>query len=301
VVKPSEWAPHSSGPLAEAVAAADLPVGLVQVVHGDRAVGERLVADDRVAAVSYTGGVVGGTAVAEACARRLKPVDLELSGNNPVVALPDADVDAVVGELVFGLQLLNGQICVGPRRLVVPTDQLDTYLERLATALGGVTIGPSTDAATTLGPLAHAGHLEQVHRQVEAFAALGCEVRRYGTLPEGGGHFLQPTVVLADNGAELRDEVFGPVLLVRTYDDLDDAVRIANDHAYGLAAYVFGADRDQAREVGRRLRAAFVTVNAVFNSECDAPAVGSMWGSSGLGTAGLGQGPLFLTGLRFVG
>ena len=301
VVKASEWAPHFSGPFAEAVAAAQLPAGLVQVVHGDRRVGEQLVGDARVRAVSYTGGVAGGTAVAEACARQLKPVDLELSGNNPVLALPDADRDAVVAELVFGLQFLNGQICVGPRRLVVPRAQLDDYLARLTKALGSAVIGATDDPAATLGPLAHPGHLRLVREQVDAFAARGCEVHRLGSLPDSGGHFLQPTVVVADRAAELRTEVFGPVLLVRTYDDVDEGVQVANDHPYGLAAYVFGADRDKARAVGRRLRAGFVTVNAVFNSTCDAPAVGSMWGSSGLGVAGLGEGAAFFSGLRFVG
>lgn len=300
IVKPSEWAPHFSGPLAEAAAAA-LPAGLVQVVHGDRAVGELLVEDERITAVAYTGGVQGGRAVAQACGRQLKPVDLELSGNNPVVALPDADAEHVIAEVVFGLQFLNGQICVGPRRLVVPREQLDTYLEGLATVLDTVTIGPSTDPGTTLGPMVHAGHLQHLGEQVEAFASRGCDVRRYGTLPQGEGHFLRPTIVVADKAADLREEVFGPVLLVRTYEDVDEAVAIANDHPYGLVAYVFGADRDEARAVGRRLRAGLVTVNAVLNSQADAPAVGSMWGSSGLGTVGAGQGPSFFAGHRFVG
>lgn len=300
VVKPSEWAPHSTGALAEALAAA-LPPGVVQVLHGDRAVGAAVVGDERIAAVTYTGGVEGGRAVAEACARQLKPVDLELSGNNPVLALPDADVDAVVSELVFGVQFLNGQICVGPRRLVVPRGRLDDYLERLGKALTGVTIGRSDEPTTTLGPLAHPGHLRHVQAQVAELAARGCPVERYGVLPDSGGHFLQPTVVVADAAPDLRTEVFGPVLVVRTYDDVDEAVRIANDHPYGLAAYVFGADRDEALRVGRRLRAGFVTVNAVFNTGCDAPAVGSMWGSSGLGDAGLGQGASFFSGHRFVG
>jgi phenylacetaldehyde dehydrogenase len=300
VVKPSEWAPHSSGPLAEAVAAS-LPPGLVQVVHGDRAVGEALVSDDRIAAVTYTGGVEGGRAVAEACARQLKPVDLELSGNNPVVALPDADPDAVVSEVVFGMQFLNGQICVGPRRLVVHRDQLDTYLDKLGDALSAAVIGPSTQATTTLGPIAHAEHLAHLTQQLSAFAERGCDVRSYGTVPDGAGLYLRPTVVLADRAAELRTEVFGPVLLVRTYTDVDEAVRVANDHPYGLAAFVFGADRDEARAVGSRLRAGLVTVNAVLNSQADAPAIGSMWGSSGLGTVGAGQGAAFFAGHRVVG
>lgn len=300
IVKASEWAPHFSGPLVEAALEA-LPPGLVQVVHGDRAVGEQLVADARIRAVSYTGGVVGGTAVAEACARHLRPVDLELSGNNPVVVLPDADPALVAAEVAMGLQLLNGQICIGPRRLVVPRALLPVVVEALDAALGDVRIGPSTDPSTTIGPLAHRDHLQDLLSRVDELAGRGCEVRRYGTLPAGGGLFMQPAVVLADAAADLRAEIFGPVLLVRTYDRVDEAIALANDHDYGLVGYVFGADRDAARAVGVRLRAGLVTVNGVLNGGADAPAIGSMWAASGLGSVGTGQGPAFFSGYRFVG
>ena len=247
IIKPSEWAPHFSASFAEAVEAAGLPEGLVQIVHGDRTVGERIVNDRRIAAVSYTGGVAGGTAVAEACARQLKPVDLELSGNNPVVALPTADPSLVAAQVAMGMLFLNGQICIGPRRLVVPASQVDAYVAALAGALETVKIGPSDDPTTTLGPLCHAGHVSRIEAQIAELESLGCVVRRFGRRPDGAGHFLQPAVVLADKGAQLREEIFGPVVLVRTYDDVDEAVRIANDHPYGLSAYIFAADRDEAR------------------------------------------------------
>jgi acyl-CoA reductase-like NAD-dependent aldehyde dehydrogenase len=300
VIKPSEWAPHFSGAFAEAVAAS-LPDGLVQVLHGDRHVGASIVADERIAAVCYTGGVEGGRAVAEACARQLKPANLELSGNNPVVVLADADPATVVDEVIGGMLFLNGQYCAGPRRLIVHEDQAADYVRRFSTALETVTIAATTDPASQLGPLSNRPHLERIEAQVAAFADRGCEVRRHGQLPTAGGHFAQPTVILADRGAEIRDEIFGPVLLVRTYRDLDEAVTVANDHPYGLSGHVFSARRGAARDVGRQLRAAFVKVNHVMSAPADISPVGSYWGVSGLGSLGHGEGAQFFSGARFVG
>ncbi|HVV75666.1 MAG TPA: aldehyde dehydrogenase family protein [Mycobacteriales bacterium] len=299
VLKPSEWAPHSSGLLAEAINAA-LPPGLVQILHGGREVSQSIVEDPRIAAVSFTGGVPGGKGVAEACARQLKPVDLELSGNNPVVVLPDADPAEVAAHVVTAMLMLNGQYCVGPRRLIVPDGRVEEYVGAIAAMLDAVPIGASTDAGTALGPISHEPHLQRIAQQVADFEARGCEVRRYGQLPASQGHFAAPTVVLADKAADLQEEVFGPVLLVRTYGDVDEAVAIANDHAYGLSAYVFGADRDQARAVGRRLRAGLVRLNSAFGPP-DANPVASVWGISGIGQIGIGTGPLFFSGGRFVG
>ncbi|AOS61920.1 aldehyde dehydrogenase family protein [Actinoalloteichus hymeniacidonis] len=300
VIKPSEWAPHFSGAFAEAVQAA-LPEGVVQIVHGDRTVGQTIVADERIAAVSYTGGVQGGRAVAQTCARDFKPIDMELSGNNPVIALPDADPTSVAEQLAPGMVMLNGQFCIGPRRLIVPESQIEAYLEALAAVLSAVPIGATDDPAAQLGPLAHEQQRNRIEEQLEQFAALGCEVRRYGKLPGLTGHFFAPAVVLADQSADLKDEIFGPVIQVRTYRDVDEAVTIANDHAYGLSGYVFGADRDTARAVGKRLRSGVVTINSVLGAPADVPRVGSMWGISGLGEIGVGHGPNFFGGLRFVG
>lgn len=299
ILKPSEWAPHFTGPFAEAVQAA-LPEGVVQIIHGDRAIGASLVSDTRIAAVAYTGGVAGGTAVAEACARQLKPADLELSGNNPVVVLADADLEAVVTEVLGGMTMLNGQYCVGPRRLIVPEDRVEEYRTALATALDAVTIGATTDPASTLGPLSHEQHRQRVEQQLTDLADHGCDVRRHGTLPELSGHFVAPAVVLVDPSADVREEIFGPVLLVQPYRDVDEAITLANDHPYGLSAHVFG-DRDAARDVGRRLRAGLVKVNWVMAGPQDISPVASMWGVSGLGTIGAGEGSRFFSGSRFVG
>ena len=296
VLKPSEWAPHSSGPLAEAFQAA-LPPGVVQILHGGAAVGASIVGDDRIAAVSYTGGVNGGKAVAQACAAALKPVDLELSGNNPAVVLPGEDPMAVAGNAVVAMTMLNGQYCVAARRLIVPESEVEAYADAFGAVLGSLPIGATTDPGTALGPLAHEPHRVRLEEQLAEFAAAGCEVRRFGTLPELGGHFFQPALVLGDQAGALKEEVFGPVLQIRGYRDQAEAIRIANDHAYGLCAYVFGSDRDSARAVGRQLRAGIVRLNSPFGAPDVAP-LANVWGISGLGT--IGEGPKFFSGLRFV-
>lgn len=299
IVKPSEWAPHFSGVFAEAVLAS-LPPGVVQILHGDREVGAAIIADPRIAAVSYTGGVAGGTAVAEACARQLKPVDLELSGNNPVVVLPGEEPANVAANVVTALLTLNGQYCVGPRRLFVPEDEVDGYVEAFGEALDAVRIGRTDEPETQLGPLSSEAHRARIEAQLEEFATAGCEVRRYGRLPESSGHFLAPALVLGNEGAGLREEVFGPVLQVRTYTDLDEAVESANDHPYGLCGYVFSSDRDEARAVGRRLRAGLVRLNSPYGPPDGMP-VASFWGVSGVGAFGIGQGLQFFSGARYVG
>jgi len=299
IIKPSEWAPHFSGLFAEAVLAS-LPPGVVQILHGDREVGAQVISDPRIAAVSYTGGVAGGTAVAEVCARQLKPVDLELSGNNPVVVLPGEDPAGVAANVVTALLTLNGQYCVGPRRVIVPEDEVDGYVAAFGEALDAVKIGATDEPGTQLGPLSNETHRRRIEAQLEEFAARGCEVRRYGQLPESSGHFLAPALVLGDNAADLREEVFGPVLQVRTYSDLDDAIETANDHPYGLCGYVFASDRDAARSVGRRLRAGLVRLNSPYGPPDGMP-VASFWGVSGVGAFGVGQGPQFFSGARYVG
>lgn len=300
IIKPSEWACHFSGPFAEAAQAA-LPPGVVQVLHGDRAVGEQLAGDPRIAAVSYTGGVLGGTAVAELCARQLKPVDLELSGNNPVVVLPDAKPEEVVPQVAIGMSFLNGQWCAGPRRLIVKADQAETYVAALGGMLSVLPIGASTEETTAFGPLAHGPHQERVESQLAGYADNGSAVHRFGEVPQSGGHFVQPAVVIVGDGVVPREEVFGPVVFIQTYDDVEEAVALANDHAFGLSAYVFSADRDAARAVGRRLRAGLVRVNTVIAPPGDVPFLGSFWGVSGIGDIGLGQGANFFSGYRFVG
>jgi phenylacetaldehyde dehydrogenase len=301
ILKPSEWAPHFAAPLAEAFVVSGMPTAMVQIVQGGASIGQAIAGDPRVQALSYTGGVAGGRAVAAACAPRMIPLDLELSGNNPVVILADVDIVETAAQIVGGMLLLNGQWCAGPRRAVVPESMADELIAAVLTQLEGVAIGPTTGPSTQLGPIAQAEHLKRLQGQLDECSSSGHTVRHVGTPPTGGGHFLAPAVISGDKTRELRDEIFGPVLVVQTYTDVDEAVEIANDHSYGLSGYVFGRDAAEAATVGRRLRAGTVSLNRIALMPVAEQGVTSMWGQSGLGSIGALDGVRFFTGARIVG
>ena len=302
ILKPSEWAQRSASLIGQAARAAGLPDGVLQVVHGGAGVGQQLAADPRIAAVSYTGGSAGGRAVAAASAAHLRPLDLELSGSNAVVLLPDADLDAAATEIATAMLFLNGQWCAGPTRVIAPRGSVDALTQALLERLDAVTIGPSTDPGSQLGPMAHQGHVAALEQQLRRFAEQGATVHRPGRPPEGSGHFFAPAVVTGAPADEIDEEIFGPAVTVQGYDDVDDAVRRANRGELGLSAYVFSAGWETASAVGVRLRAGIVGVNKI--QPMLAPpvpeAVASMWAGSGLGTIGMAASLRFFTGARLV-
>jgi phenylacetaldehyde dehydrogenase len=302
ILKPSELAQRSAGLIAAAAVAVDLPPGVLQVLHGGTAVGQQLVADPRVAAVSYTGGGAGGRAVATASAPHLRPLDLELSGSNPVVVLDDADLEETADEIVASMLFLNGQWCAGPTRVIAPSATSDRLADLLVDRLEGVLLGRSDDPTSRLGPLAHEGHVADLERDLRGLEHAGATVRRTGQLPAGGGHFFRPAVVTGPAASTHHDEVFGPVVTVQGYDDVDDAVRRANQGELGLAGYVFSATFERAREVGSRLRAGLVSVNRIrpMLSPPTPDAAASMWAGSGMGTIGIAHSLRFFTGARLV-
>ncbi len=302
ILKPSEWAPHSASLIAKASCAAGLPPGAFQVLHGGPAIGEALASDRRIGALSYTGGSIGGRAVAQRSARFMRPVDLELAGCNPVVVLDDADLEMAADLLTEGMCTLNGQWCAGPRRVFAPATMVQPLAEAILDAHAAQTvIGSITGENTTLGPMADAPHLERLRVQLDEFTAAGANVRTAGETPELAGHFLLPTVITGAPAELNRTEVFGPVITISPYRDIDDAITQANDHEYGLRAYVLSGDRGTARTVGRQLRAGHVCVNGLGLRARPADAVISMWGESGLGTIGTVEGIRFFTGARYVG
>jgi phenylacetaldehyde dehydrogenase len=302
VLKPSERAQRSAGFIAAAAVAAELPPGVLQVVHGGGAVGQQLAADARVSAISYTGGSAGGRAVATTSAAHLRPLDLELSGSNPVVVLDDADLDEAADEIVASMLFLNGQWCAGPTRVIAPAATCARLADLLVDRLDGVVLGRSDDPMSRLGPLAHEGHVAALEGELRGLEQAGALVRRAGEAPSGGGHFFRPAVVTGPAAAQHHDEVFGPVVTVQGSDDVDDAVRRANQGELGLAAYVLSPSFERARDVGTRLRAGLVSVNRIrpMLSPPTPDAAASMWGGSGLGTIGIAQSLRFFTGARLV-
>jgi phenylacetaldehyde dehydrogenase len=296
ILKPSDFAPHGSGALAEAALEIGLPAGVFQLVHGDVTTGQALVDDPRIRAVSFTGGLAGGRAIAAASVDTLRPVQLELGGHNPLVVLPDADLDQAAAAVVGLMTTLNGQWCRSLGRLIVPASQQEAHHERCLEALSQVRLGSSLDPSSQMGPMVHSGHLAHLRERIDA---LGGKAHSATPLPALGGHFLAPTLI---TGAESSPhEVFGPVATVHAYDSVDEAVALANGTAYGLEGYVVGTDTSEAMAVARRIRAGGVKVNGVSPLSLHLMAPRPAWGLSGLGAEGTVETITFFPNEKVVG
>lgn len=284
VLKPSEHAPASAGLIAQAAVDAGLPPGALQVVHGGPEVALRLAADRRVRAISLTGGVTAGAAIAAAAAPHMAALQLELGASNPAVVLEDANVQHTAAALVAGMTKLNGQWCEAPRRVLVTADVHDGLVDALEAALAEVTPGPARDPSTTFGPLAHRTHLERLRAQV---AGLDGEVVVPAAEPSGGGglHFA-PCLVLGIDPDRVRCELFGPVLTIHGVADAEAALTAANGLGDGLAGYVFSGDEERAFAVGSRVHAGEVRLGGTNLLELAAGATQSFWGTSGQGAHG---------------
>ncbi|GAA4928124.1 phenylacetaldehyde dehydrogenase [Nonomuraea thailandensis] len=293
IVKVSEYAPHGTQVLAEVLHEV-LPPGVFQLVHGGPRTGALLAGDARIGAVSFTGGLAGGRSVAAACAAGLRPAQLELGGNNPLVVMPDAATEAAARSAAELLTTLNGQWCRALGRLIVPRGRLGELVEATGERLAALRAGDPLSEETQFGPLVHSAHVRRVR---EAVAAAGGRATAYGNVPDKG-NFVPPTLI---TGADLAGEVFGPVAAVVPYDTVEEAVALANASRYGLEGYVVGADEERALALARRVRAGEVKVNgsSVMSLHLFTPR--PAWGLSGLGEEGTAETVLFFTGARVVG
>jgi aldehyde dehydrogenase (NAD+) len=273
VVKPSEVAPLSLFLLAEICDEAGLPPGVFNLVTGyGSAVGEAIAAHPGVDMVSFTGSTRAGTRVAELAAATVKRVALELGGKSACIILDGADFPTGVRAAVNSCYLNSGQTCTAWTRLLVPRHRRDEAVELARITAERMTVGDPMDPGTKLGPLASAAQRDRVVAYIQAGIDAGATLVTGGPEPppdvNPGGFYVQPTV-FADVTPDMRiarEEIFGPVLSILTFDDEDDAVRIANDTEYGLAGGVFGADVEAALALARRLRAGQVDVNgAAYN------------------------------------
>ena len=304
IIKPPERVPHGTAMLARGAEAAGLPSGVVQVVHGGPEVGGRIVTDDRVRAISFTGGVVAGRAIAHACAEGLKPAQLELGGHGPLLVMPDADTDAAADGAVALLTTLNGQWCRALGRLLVPEDRRDEILGAVLARLEGLAIGDSLDPSSMMGPIVHSAHHKLLSDRISELVGLGGQIHAPSGLPGGdlsGGNWLAPTLITGVDPEHTRSEIFGPVATVHTYTDTEHALAVANDNPYGLEAYVIGTDEDDAMDVGRRIHAGGVKVNGTSPMSLHLMAPRPAWGISGLADEGTTETIEFFCGTRVVG
>lgn len=301
ILKPSEWAPHGCDVFVEAAQAARLPPGVFQVVHGGPAVGGALVKDRRIRAVSYTGGVAGGRAIAHACAEDFKPAQLELGGNNPMVVLEDADLDMAAQGVVNLLVSLNGQWCRALGRLIVHASIADDLLSQALDRLSHVRLDDSLSPASDMGPLIHSHHKAKIQSHLDMLIAKGGTAHRSTPLPDLPGHFFPPTLVTGVRAEDAIEEIFGPVATVHTFTDEDEALALANGTPYGLEAYVFTRDEARGLALGRRIHAGGVKVNGSSMLSLNLFAPRPAWGWSGFAEEGTIETFRFFCGTRVVG
>ena len=268
VVKPPPEAPLSNFVLAEALAEAGVPEGVVSVLPAGREVGEHLVTHPDVDKVAFTGSTAAGKRIMSLCGERVTRVSLELGGKSASIILDDADLATVVPVVVGGGMHLSGQVCGAHTRILVPRARYAEALEAAGAAAEAVPYGDPHDPATVVGPLV----AERQRDRVEGYIRLGVEAgarivtggERPAHLPKGW--YVPPTILGdVDNSMRVaREEIFGPVLCVIPYDDEGDAVRIANDSQYGLAGGVWSGDDAHALAVARQLRTGTIAVNGAY-------------------------------------
>ncbi|ABS61789.1 aldehyde dehydrogenase [Parvibaculum lavamentivorans DS-1] len=267
VLKASELTPMSAVLFAEILEEAGVPKGVFNLLHGEgRTVGAAIATHPLIDMVSFTGSTAAGVQVAINAAPTVKRVTQELGGKSPNILLRDADFDVAVRQAVEACMENSGQSCNAPTRLIVPSDRHDEIAERAEEAAKALRVGDPENEETDLGPVVSRAHLKRVRNYIEVGQQEGAILIAGGAEPIDDlppGYFVKPTVFahVTPDMTIAREEIFGPVLSILSYDDEEEAVRIANDTPYGLAAYVSSQDREHAIAIARRLRAGQVHVN----------------------------------------
>jgi acyl-CoA reductase-like NAD-dependent aldehyde dehydrogenase len=275
VLKPSEVAPGSAIVLADIARAIGLPPGVLNIVFGSGpAVGERILQDPHIDAVSFTGSTRAGARIAQLAGAGLKRVSLELGGKSPTIVLPDADVAVAVERTIAKCFQNAGQTCAALTRLIVPKSALGTVADMAARVARTYRLGDPHDAATRLGPVATSTQRERVREFLRTAASEGAELITGGPdapadLPRG--YFVQPSVYVAGPETTIaRNEIFGPVLTLLAYSTEDEALQLAASGDYGLAGAVWARDPQEAEAFARKLRIGSISINGAATHP-DAP------------------------------
>lgn len=287
VLKPSELTPLSALQLGRMAHAVDLPPGVLNIVTGlGPYAGAPLASHPQIRKVAFTGSVPTGAGVMSACAQDIKNVSLELGGKSPILVFDDVSIESAVEWIMFGIFWNQGQVCSATSRLLVQQEVAPQLLERLAHEASKIPIGQGFTEGVKLGPLVSEPQRAKVESAVADAVSQGARLLCGGKRPEGfeKGYFYQPTILvnLPEACLAWSDEIFGPVLSVRTFKTEEEAVERANDSTYGLAAAVMSSDLERAQRVARNLEAGIVWVNCSQPTFTEAP-----WG--GVKTSGIGR------------
>ncbi|WP_321798041.1 aldehyde dehydrogenase family protein [Caballeronia sp. J97] len=286
VLKPSELTPLTALELADIAASANLPPGVLNVVTGlGRDAGAPLSEHPGIDKLAFTGSVPTGSRIMQAAARDIKNVSLELGGKSPFIVFDDSDIEAAVEWIMFGIFWNQGEVCSATSRVLVQRGIYDRLLDRLKEQTRNIAIGNGLKEGVLLGPIVSKGQFDKVREAVERAVSEGARLVTGGGRPAhlDKGYFMEP-VIFADVPADAwvwNEEIFGPVVCIRPFDDEAEAVRSANDSRFGLAAAVMSRDLARCERVARALRAGIVWINCSQPTFTEAP-----WGGykqSGIG------------------
>ncbi len=302
ILKPAENTPGSAQMLIECFVDAGVPKGVLNLVHGDPGpIAEHLIASPVTRKVSFTGSTAVGKQLGALAASHMKRFTPELGGHAPVIVSKNADLDRAVA-MCAGTKFRNaGQVCVSPTRFLVAREIYDRFVTEFASVASKLKVGdPGADESVDMGPLAHGRRISAMEQVVADTGGNRGEVVAGGSAIAGSGFFFQPTVIAnpSPDSRFMLEEPFGPIAGIVPFDAIEDAVRIANSLRYGLAAYAFSGDLDEAHYLGKSLRAGMVGINQLIVSSPETPFGGI--GDSGFGSEGGEEGYLAFTDTKLV-
>lgn len=292
VIKPAEQTPLSLIKLFELVNEVGFPPGVVNLVLGaGETVGAELARNPLVNKIAFTGGTVTGKKIMKSAADTLKNISLELGGKSPNIVFEDADFETAVDYALYAIFANQGQVCSAGSRLLLQQSLYEKFIPELVRRANAIQVGVGTDPETEMGPLISKQHMEKVLEYIEMGKEEGAELVCGGHQLFNKGYFVAPTIFTSTHAdmTIVKEEIFGPVLVVQTFANEEEAIKLANESDYGLAGAVFTSDVAKAHRVIRKLRAGITWVNTYHPTFNEAPWGGYKQSGIGreLGTFGL--------------
>ncbi|MDE0375665.1 MAG: NAD-dependent succinate-semialdehyde dehydrogenase [bacterium] len=302
VLKPASDTPLTALAIVRIMEEAGLPKGVLNVLPSRRSgeVVAAMLADERVMNLSFTGSTEVGRLLLELAAARVVRCSMELGGNAPFLVFDDADIDAAVEGAMVAKMRNGGQSCIAANRVYVQSSVADAFTGRLASAMASVRMGPGMEQGVTLGPVINEQAVDDMSGLVEASTVNGSDVRVGGGRPDGRGYFFEPTVLsnVSLTDPILDTEIFGPIAPVVTFDTDDEALALANDTIYGLAAYVYTSSLARGLSASEAIQAGMVGINRGVMSDPAAPFGGMK--QSGLGREGSHEGMMEFLETKYI-